>query len=70
MLCFIPLNKRIETKHSTLVCVCIFVADADMMVMSGFDGCCALSDLPCVDFASLIDSAELLSGLSAKAMSE
>lgn len=37
-------------------------ADSDIRVVGGFAGCCALSDLPRVDFASLLDSAALLSG--------
>jgi len=63
LLFFILLKKRIATKHSIHVSVCIFVvADSGMGVMGGFACCWALTDLPCVDFASPIDSADLLSG--------
>lgn len=37
-------------------------ADSDIRVVGGFAGCCALSDPPRVDFASLLDSAALFSG--------
>lgn len=56
---FIPLNKRIKEKHT----MCTSAgADSGIRAVGGFAGCCALSDLPRVDFASLLDSAALLSG--------
>lgn len=63
LIIFHTIKQKDWDKRIAYACVCIFVvADSDMRVIGGFASCCALSDLPCVDFASLIDAAELLSG--------